>query len=243
MLARRQRLLSFNLITWTICGVGLNAHVALGQNAQTGAITGTVVARSSGQPVAGAEVTVEGANLSAVTNSAGRFRIDGAPARPVTLMVRTPGYLEMRVPNVQTRVDDAGAPRRWVCGPGRRRRSPSPHRGTFARRSRRVTTFRFLEEAAREYEDAVVYHELQATGLGLRLVSAKRSGPRRAATPPRPFVWTTFRKCRAARSPDPSWWATTTRGRTSRRWSPTVASAPPSATRAADAGRQPEMGR
>jgi toxin ParE1/3/4 len=35
-----------------------------------------------------------------------------------------------------------------------------------------VTRFRFLEEAAREYEEAVVYHEVQAPGLGERLVDA-----------------------------------------------------------------------
>jgi plasmid stabilization system protein ParE len=35
-----------------------------------------------------------------------------------------------------------------------------------------VTGFRFLEDAAREYEEAVVYHELQAPGLGERLVDA-----------------------------------------------------------------------
>jgi len=56
-------------------------------SAQTGIITGAVAARAGGQPIAGAVVTVEGTNLSAVTSAVGRFQIDRAPASTVVLNV------------------------------------------------------------------------------------------------------------------------------------------------------------
>lgn len=65
-----------------------------------GALAGTVVARETGRPVAGATVTVEGAGATATTNAVGRFELPAA-ATPATLVVSAPGYLEMRVAGVQ----------------------------------------------------------------------------------------------------------------------------------------------
>ena len=68
--------------------------------AQSGLI-GTVVARATGQPIAGATITVEGSNVTATTNGLGRFEVGAAPGS-ATLVVSAPGYLELRVSNVQS---------------------------------------------------------------------------------------------------------------------------------------------
>lgn len=73
-----------------------NAGAAQGQ----AALTGTVVARATGQPVVNATVAVEGSSASVSTNGVGRFQLSG-PSGPVTLIVTAPGYLEMRVPDAQ----------------------------------------------------------------------------------------------------------------------------------------------
>jgi outer membrane receptor protein involved in Fe transport len=65
-----------------------------------GALAGTVVDRETGRPVADAAVTVEGSGAMATTTAVGRFELPSA-ATPATLVVRAPGYLEMRVPGVQ----------------------------------------------------------------------------------------------------------------------------------------------
>ena len=48
-------------------------------HAQFGAITGTVIDSLHGRPLAGAQISVEGFNSLAMTDSAGRFRIDSVP--------------------------------------------------------------------------------------------------------------------------------------------------------------------
>ena len=63
------------------------------------ALTGSVVARPTGQPIVGATVTVEGSSATATTNGVGRFELTPQPG-PLTLVVSAPGYLPMRVPNV-----------------------------------------------------------------------------------------------------------------------------------------------
>ena len=47
------------------------------QGGQSGAVSGTVVERDGGRPVANATITVEGTTLTAVANGVGRFRLDG----------------------------------------------------------------------------------------------------------------------------------------------------------------------
>ena len=74
--------------------------VADAAQAQTSSLTGTVVARATGQPIAGATVRVEGSNATATTSGLGRFELGGT-AGSVTLVASAPGYLQLRVPNVQ----------------------------------------------------------------------------------------------------------------------------------------------
>jgi iron complex outermembrane receptor protein len=74
-------------------------------SAQSQAVTGTVVSQANGQPIADAVVTVEGTSLTATTNAAGRFRIEGVPAGRATLVVRARGFLERRVVDVPPGTD------------------------------------------------------------------------------------------------------------------------------------------
>jgi iron complex outermembrane receptor protein len=67
----------------------------------TGVLEGTVVARESGRVVANATVTIEGTDRAAVASAAGRFRLEGVPTGQVVLNVQAPGFLDLRVPNVQ----------------------------------------------------------------------------------------------------------------------------------------------
>lgn len=63
-------------------------------------VTGTVVARTNGQPIPEATVLVQGSSAATATNGLGRFELN-VPSAPVTLVVSAPGYLELRVPGVQ----------------------------------------------------------------------------------------------------------------------------------------------
>ena len=83
--------------------LGMSAAAA---QAQTGAITGTVVARETGRAVPEAVVLIEGTGLTAGATAVGRFRIDGVSAGAVVLMVQAPGFLDLRVPNVQVGAND-----------------------------------------------------------------------------------------------------------------------------------------
>lgn len=75
---------------------------------QTGrSIGGTVVARSSRQPVAGAIITVVGSSATATTQPSGRFRIEGVSPGNVDLVVRAHGFLDGRVSGVNTDANSA----------------------------------------------------------------------------------------------------------------------------------------
>jgi outer membrane receptor protein involved in Fe transport len=89
--------------------VASSAPEASAQAGQTGSLTGTVVTREGGRPVAGARVVVEGSNLTAVTNGVGRFRLDGVPAGQTILIVEGAGFLQLRVPDVQVRANETSA--------------------------------------------------------------------------------------------------------------------------------------
>ena len=114
-------------------------------------LTGSVVARATGQPIVDATVIVEGSGNAVRTNGVGRFELTFQPG-PQTLVVSAPGYLAMRVPNVtaQTPVrielevtpelHGAGAgdshqdaTKRWRC----RRGSDDDHRSRDDRPTRR----------------------------------------------------------------------------------------------------------
>ena len=89
-----------NRIALYVSCVGLLAMPAT-VFAQAGSIAGTVVAQADGEPAAQAVVVVEGTSLTAVTNGVGRFRLAGVPSGAVVLVVQAPGFLELRVPNIQ----------------------------------------------------------------------------------------------------------------------------------------------
>ncbi|MCY3548553.1 MAG: von Willebrand factor type A domain-containing protein [Gemmatimonadetes bacterium] len=69
----------------------LNAH------GQTGSIVGQVTEASSGQPLAGAVVAVEGTGHLALTNDAGRYGLEGVPAGARTVTVEMVGYASQRL--------------------------------------------------------------------------------------------------------------------------------------------------
>src|SRR5216117_4599220 len=60
--------------------------------AQTGTVEGTVKAAVTGQPVAGAEVTIGGANIGTRTGTDGRFSLLNVPAGPREIRVLAIGY-------------------------------------------------------------------------------------------------------------------------------------------------------
>ena len=82
----------------------LSVAVAQAQASGTG-IAGIVVSKQSGQGVADATIGVEGGSASATTNAGGRFRID-APAGEVVLLVKAPGFLDLRTAAVPVRAGE-----------------------------------------------------------------------------------------------------------------------------------------
>ncbi len=71
--------------------------VPLAAHAQTGSIVGQVTEASSGQPLAGAVVAVEGTGHLALTNDAGRYGLQGVPAGARTVTVEMVGYAAQRM--------------------------------------------------------------------------------------------------------------------------------------------------
>src|SRR5262249_43677700 len=69
--------------------------------AQTaGSISGVVLERGSGQPIAGADVLIEHTNLKTSTNAIGRFQLQDVPAGRVTVVVHASGFLELKLADV-----------------------------------------------------------------------------------------------------------------------------------------------
>jgi TonB-linked SusC/RagA family outer membrane protein len=91
--------------------VGLLATVLRGSDAlaqQGGVVAGTVVRSGTLTPVEGAQIQVEGTQLGAITDAAGRFRIANVPGERARLQVRrisfTPVTQEVRVGGSDVRV-------------------------------------------------------------------------------------------------------------------------------------------
>lgn len=61
-------------------------------HAQQGAVAGSVTDGGTGEPVAGAQVFVEGTSIGQLTNAEGRYRITGVPTGEQTVRVRLIGY-------------------------------------------------------------------------------------------------------------------------------------------------------
>jgi len=93
-----KRLRTFEVLGVLLLGLTIAPAAAL---AQTGTITGVVLERGSGQPVAGAEVRVETTNATTSTNAVGRFQLQGVPAGKATLVVRASGFVDLRVPGLE----------------------------------------------------------------------------------------------------------------------------------------------
>src|SRR5215813_2099429 len=77
----------------------MTPSTAAGQT--TGTLTGVVLERGNGQPVVGADVRVDGTNVTALTNAVGRFQLEGVPVGRPTIVVRAAGFLELRLADVQ----------------------------------------------------------------------------------------------------------------------------------------------
>jgi outer membrane receptor for ferrienterochelin and colicins len=68
--------------------------------AQAGTVSGKVTDAASGAPVSGAQVTIAGAGLGAMTGDDGSYRIANVPAGSYTVIARRIGYIELRRANV-----------------------------------------------------------------------------------------------------------------------------------------------
>ncbi len=77
-------------IAITLAAVPLVA-LAAALSAQTGAIEGTVRSGQRATPIAGVAVIVQGTRLGALSDGAGRFRIDGVPTGAQTIVARRLG--------------------------------------------------------------------------------------------------------------------------------------------------------
>jgi hypothetical protein len=84
-----------------LCAALLLSLVPRSSAAQsTGTISGSVAAAGTEQPIAGAQVVVEGAAQRAVTDERGRFVIVGVTPGVWRLQVRAIGYRPVIVPDV-----------------------------------------------------------------------------------------------------------------------------------------------
>jgi iron complex outermembrane receptor protein len=80
--------------------------VRIAAQTSSAGIAGVVVSKQSGQAVVGAEVSVEGGSPTVTTAGGGRFRLDALPAGRIVLVVKAPGFLELRAGDVVTRSGD-----------------------------------------------------------------------------------------------------------------------------------------
>jgi hypothetical protein len=71
------------------------------QEAPLRRVVGSVVEARANRAIAGATVRVEASNTDAVSNAIGRFVLDGLVTGNTVIGVDAPGYLELRVPQLQ----------------------------------------------------------------------------------------------------------------------------------------------
>src|SRR5215467_4513397 len=72
--------------------IGMAPRSGLVAQQATGAVEGRVADQENGRPIPGARITITGTTLGAVSSDAGTFRINGVPAREVTVSVRVIGF-------------------------------------------------------------------------------------------------------------------------------------------------------
>ena len=66
--------------------------------AQSGTISGRVLESSTGRPIDGAVVRIEGSDLAALSDSTGAYRLVDVPPGPQVVRVRRIGFADLRVP-------------------------------------------------------------------------------------------------------------------------------------------------
>jgi TonB-linked SusC/RagA family outer membrane protein len=69
--------------------------------ARQGTVTGQVISSDTGQPLASAQVHLDGTNYGATTDQDGRYSISGVPEGVYTVSVQMLGYSTRRTPNVR----------------------------------------------------------------------------------------------------------------------------------------------
>ena len=74
-------------------------------DAQTGKIAGVVTDQSTGQPVEGAQVFLQGTGYGTVTNATGRYFLISVPPGTYTVTAKRIGYAQQDRPNVQVQID------------------------------------------------------------------------------------------------------------------------------------------
>ncbi len=75
-----------------VAGVELLTHMVPAEASATGGLEGRVTDADTGRPVAGAEISVQGASSRATTGDDGRYQLDGLPPGTWKVKCRTPGY-------------------------------------------------------------------------------------------------------------------------------------------------------
>ena len=86
------------------CAVMLFAFVG-SASAQSGKLTGVVTDATSGQPLAGVQVYLEGTGRGVLTQENGRYFIVNVPAGVYTVSAQLIGYATMRKENIQVSID------------------------------------------------------------------------------------------------------------------------------------------
>lgn len=86
------RFLRRSLTTVGTAVVFLGLAAASPLQAQEGAVTGTVTAADTGEPVPGAQVFFQGLDVGTITGDDGRYRITGVPTGQRNLRIRALGY-------------------------------------------------------------------------------------------------------------------------------------------------------
>ena len=94
--------LGFAVVCLMVCAVSFNAAVLRAQTTET--LVGIVVSQSDGAAVLNPVIAVEGTDLRSVGGTAGRFRLEGITESSVTLIIQAPGFLDLRVADVQVQI-------------------------------------------------------------------------------------------------------------------------------------------
>ncbi len=98
---RRATPAAARLVRRSLAALALLAVAGTSASAQaTGLIAGTVTVSGTEQPIAGAQLVVEGSDRRAVADERGRFTIAGVPTGVWRLQVRAIGYRPLIVPDV-----------------------------------------------------------------------------------------------------------------------------------------------